>query len=111
MGNPSVVLANEPRAYRETIAVALGMLCPNATIYIAEPERLDEFVREYQPQIVLCSELTDTVRALVPTWAVLYPDGAGEALLQIDGRETTWPEIELNGLVCLINMTDEATSA
>lgn len=103
----SVVLANEPRAYRETIAVALGMLSPNATVYVLEPENLDEFVIEHKPQVVLCSELTDAVKTHVPTWAVLYPDGTENALVQIEGKPVTMPNIELNGIVRLIDETDE----
>lgn len=103
----SVVLANEPRAYRETIAVALGMLSPQATVYVVEPDNLDDFVIEHKPQVVLCSELTDAVKTHVPTWAVLYPDGTENAVVQIEGRPVTMPNIELNGIVRLIDETDD----
>lgn len=103
----SVVLANEPRAYRETIAVALGMLSPQATVYVLEPDKLDQFVIEHKPQVVLCSELTDAVRTHVPTWAVLYPDGTERAEVQIEGKPVAMPDIELNGIVRLIDETDE----
>jgi len=107
MGPLSVLLANEPRAYRETIAVALGMLCPQATVIVVEPEKLDDFVTEYTPQVVLCSQLTKLVETQVPTWAVLYPDGSESALVQIDGRRITMPNIQLNGIVRLIDQSDE----
>ena len=111
MGVRSILLANEPRAYRETIAVALSMLCPDMTVIIVEPEKLDEFVIEHKPQVVLCSHLTETVKTQVPKWAVLYPDGSGESTIQIDGKRITVPEIELNGIVRLINETDLPTTA
>ena len=102
MSSTSVLLANEPRAYRETIAVALGMLCPDKIVMVAEPDRLDEFIDEHHPHVVLCSHLTKTVEEQVPTWAVLYPDGSGETIVQIDGRRMKIPEIQLNGIVRLI---------
>src|SRR5699024_7095416 len=99
----------EPRAYRETIAVALGILCPDRTVIIAEPDNLDEYVIEHRPQVVLCSQLTEIIETRVPTWAVLYPDGEGDSIVQIDGKRITMPEIQLNGIVRLIeNSTDNA---
>ena len=106
-----VLLTNEPRAYRETIAVALGMLCPDVTVIVAEPEQLDDYVVEYAPQVVLCSQLTQVVETQVPTWVVLYPDGSGAALVQIKGSRITMPNVELNGIVRLIAQADEIHDA
>lgn len=111
MGTRTVLIANAPRAYRETIAVAIGMLCPDMTVVIADPERVDEFVMDYAPQVVLCSHLTPVIEAKVPTWAVLYPDGSENALLHIDGRRTSVPNMELNGIVRLIDGANETAPA
>jgi hypothetical protein len=102
MGTRTVLIANDPRAYRETIAVAIGMLCPDAQVIVADPEKVDEFVTTYQPQVVLCSRLTPIIEAQVPTWAVLYPDGSENALLQMGGKRSRVPNIELNGIVRLV---------
>lgn len=107
MSTTTVILANEPRAYRETIAVALGMLCPDVTVIVVDPEKLDEYVTEHEPQVVLCSRLTPTVETKVPTWAVLYPDGSESALVQVDGRKKSLSNIELNGIVRLVDHADE----
>lgn len=111
MGNSSILLANEPRAYRETMAVAIGMLCPDKTVIVAEPERLDEFIIEHLPDVVLCSHLTATLESNVATWAVLYPDGSGETVIQIDGQRQTILEIQLNGIVRLIQQADTSVGA
>lgn len=106
MGPQTVLIANDPRAYRETIAVAIGMLCPDVRIIVADPEKVDDFVTMYQPQIVLCSHLTAVIEAQVPTWAVLYPDGSENALLQMRGKRSRVPNIELNGIVRLVGEPD-----
>jgi hypothetical protein len=107
MAKGTVLIANDPRAYRETIAVAIGMLCPDLRVIVVDPENVDEFVTEYAPQVVLCSRLTPLVETQVPTWAVLYPDGSENALVHIDGRRTRVQNIELNGIVRLVGEADE----
>jgi hypothetical protein len=111
MGTRTVLIANDPRAYRETIAVAIGMLCPDARIIVADPEKVDEFVTTYHPQVVLCSHLTPMIEAHVPTWAILYPDGSENALLHMDGQRSRVPNIELNGIVRLVDDANGAPSA
>ena len=52
-----VVVANEPRAYRETLAEALRNLCLRAEVIIIEPAALHQHVRRFPPHLVLGSEL------------------------------------------------------
>ena len=102
MGTTSVLLANEPRAYRDTFAVALRVLRPQATVTVTDPETLDEAILQHAPQVVVCSHLTRVVETQVPTWAVLYPNGATGAVLQIGGQQKTVSEIDLEGIIALL---------
>ncbi|HWV23809.1 MAG TPA: hypothetical protein VNZ58_06445 [Thermomicrobiales bacterium] len=111
MGSTSVLLANEPRVYRETIAVAIGMLCPDKTIIVADPDKMDEFILEHHPHVVLSSRLTEILETQVSTWAVLYPDGAGETIVQRFGKRCTVQSIELTGIVNLIQRQCNPPSA
>jgi hypothetical protein len=45
MPSPLVLVANEPRAYRETIALALKALRPEAEVIAIEPTDLDAEVK------------------------------------------------------------------
>lgn len=105
MNTTSVLLANEPRAYRDTIAVALRLLRPKIEVIVTDPERLDDAIALHAPQVVVCSYLTTLVETRVPTWVVLYPDGALVALRSIDGERTTVSEIDLDGILSLIDQT------
>src|SRR3954452_1899963 len=70
-----IMVANEPRAYREAIGSALWELRPQTQVTIATPEELDGEVLRLHPHVVVCSELTDAVREHAMTWIVLYPNG------------------------------------
>ena len=97
-----VLLANEPRAYRDTLAVALRMLRPDAEVIVADPETLDAAVLQHGPNVVICSEVTYTVETQVPTWVLLYPEGDGSAVRHVAGERTTLREIDLAEIARLI---------
>lgn len=107
----TVLLANEPRAYRDTIAVALGLLRPEIEVVVTDPETLDETVMLHAPQVVICSYLTSVVETQVPTWILLYPDGAMGALIHLRGARTAMSEIDLEGIVGLIDQTNHLNHA
>lgn len=98
-----VVLANEPRAYRDTLSVALRMLRPYANVIVADPESLDEVVMSHDPTVVICSKLTPVVERQVETWMVLYPEGSETALQEIAGERTKIEGIDLAGIASLID--------
>jgi hypothetical protein len=106
----SVLLANEPRAYRETLAVALRLLRPQTTILVADPERLDDCVLQHAPRVVICSGLTSVVETQVRIWVVLYPHGGSGAILHIRGERTTVNGMDLAGIAHLIDLTETEAS-
>jgi hypothetical protein len=51
----TILLANEPRAYRDALEVALRTLRPLATVIVTDPETMDEYILQHSPQAVICS--------------------------------------------------------
>jgi len=80
-----VVVANEPRSYREAITATLQALRPNIEVRIVEPEELDREVERGAPGLVLCSRATPTVEKEVPVWIELYPEHEPLAVVSISG--------------------------
>ena len=101
MNSPLVFIANEPRAYRETIATALGMLRPEAEVVVVEPEALETAIACQQPDVAFCSQITPAVKT-VATWVLLYPDGANSAVINVRGAESTTSELSLLDLAQVI---------
>ena len=62
MESKRVVFANEPRSYREAMAVACRVLRPEVEVILAEPADLDAEVTRLDPQLVLCSRPTGALR-------------------------------------------------
>jgi hypothetical protein len=105
MSSPLVFVANEPRACRETITLALSALRPEAEIVAVEPDDLDAEVCRRHPDVAVCSALSPTVEASVPSWVLLYPDGANMAVVSVGGEQSTTGGLALDDLAALIGPT------
>ena len=101
-----VLLANEPRSYRDAMATALRVLRPRARVRAVEPDQLDGEVARHHPELVVCSELTPTVRAEALAWVLLYPDGARLAIRHVGDAEDTAGDLDLADLVDVVDRTE-----
>ena len=98
-----VILANEPRAYREVISAVLKELRPDMEVFTIEPKDLDrEFVR-LVPHLVVCNRLTGLVGRGAPGWIELYPDGASHAVVSLAGDRTTYTYMDLETLISILD--------
>ncbi len=101
-----ILLANEPRAYRESIAQVLQQLRPGVEVITAEPEELEARILGLAPEMVICSEVTGVVRERVPVWVELYPDYGSRSVVSIEGRCTTIEEIQLSDLLSILDRAE-----
>jgi hypothetical protein len=100
-----VIVTHELCAYREAIVGTLRALRPDVAVWSVEVGELDQALRDHAPQLVVCSRLTDLVRATAPSWMLLYPDGTDRAEINIGGNHELLPQI---GLDQLLNVVDRA---
>jgi hypothetical protein len=50
---PCIVVAVEPRVYREVLAAALQTARPALRVFVSEAQHLDEVIAAHQPDLVL----------------------------------------------------------
>jgi len=105
-----VLVANDPRAYREVIADALPKLRPLVEVFPAEPEELEREAVRVRPHLILCSQsiggaLARDERLLA--WMVLYPDGEDRA--EVGGAISERAALLLEGVAFddLLRVVDE----
>ena len=101
-----VLLTNEPRAYRESIAEVFRQLRPNVEVLTAEPEELEARILRLAPAMVICSEATGLVRERVPFWVELYPGYGSRSVVGIEGRCTTIEQIQLSDLLSVVDRAE-----
>ncbi len=100
-----VLVANEPRSYREVIASVLQEIRPDLELSCAKPESLDAEVLRLEPHLVVCSQLTSIVETQPLGWILLYPEGYARAVVSIAGERTEYPNIEFHSLVAVVDQT------
>ena len=101
-----ILLANEPRSYRETLAAAIRILKPNIEVFVIDPDKLDSEVERLSPQLVICSNVTPTVKNQSLAWVELYPEYSSESVVSVGGERLTITWIELTDLLSIIDRTE-----
>ncbi len=105
MGRMRVLVANEPRSYREVIAAAILRLRPDCDVITVDPNDLDDVITRLRPEVVMCSRLTLTVLTDARSWLLLYPDGKSGAVWSLGGHHRPIAGIELSTIIALIDST------
>jgi len=101
-----VLLANEPRAYRESIAHVFRQLRPNVEVMTAEPEELEDCVLRLAPEMVVFSEAAGLVRERVPVWVELYPEYGQRSVVGVGEERSTIEEIQLSDLLSVVDRAE-----
>ena len=107
MDEVRILVATEPRSYREVMAKAIGALRPDAVVLIFEPGRLEASAAAVEADLVLCSRGPGPSPIKRPVWVELYPDGDTLARVYVDGESFTTPDIELADLLAIIDQTGQ----
>ncbi len=100
---PRILLANEPRSYRQAIACVLRELRPCLEVAETEPGALDRELRRSVPQLVICSHATPAVQGTAPAWVELYTDHGPLSSVAIGKERSTVPEIDLADILLIVD--------
>jgi hypothetical protein len=102
-----VLLANEPRSYREIFAGAFRVLRPHVEVITAEPEALEEVAARLHPDAVVCSNTTPALRTAIGAWMeVRLEDGVLRVLASDTGRSMD-PNPGLEALLAFVDRSEE----
>ena len=103
MAKACIVVANEPRAYREVLTAALHELRPHIEVISIEPDDLDRNISHRRPRLVVCSRLTEVVERCCDAWILLYPHRENRAVISVAGRRTVVTNVEFCHLLAVID--------
>ncbi len=102
-----VLIAIAPTMYWETLELALLRYRPHVEVRIANPDDLDREVTGFDPHVVVCNNVTPTVRASVPSWVVV-PYHSSDATIRVQGEgESRVEDISSGDLFAVIDRTEE----
>jgi hypothetical protein len=104
-----ILVALEPRSYRDAITQVLVAMRPQMDAVSEEPADLDDSLRRLEPSLVLCSRVTEWLLSNIPAWIVLYPAGASLVVASIGGNQRTLTDVDMSHLLALVD--ESATNA
>ena len=99
---PRVLLANEPRSYRQAIAGVLRALHPGIEVDEADQATLDREVLRTAPRLVICSHATPLVQGASPAWVELYTDHGPLSSVFVGGERKTVRGMELPDILAVL---------
>ena len=101
-----VLLANDPRSYREVIAEVVRRLRPGVEALTVEQDELDDAIGRFAPDVVICTKVTATVTSSAPIWVDLYPGYGARSIVSVGGRREEFAEIQLADLLSLVDRAE-----
>lgn len=108
---PSTVLvAIEPRTYREVIGKAIGTLRPNLSVKAIESGMLNAEISRTDPMLVLCNGAVDVSVDGAPNWVIFRgQESDSEVTVHLDGRQSVVEKVDLNGLLRIVDQVTSST--
>ena len=74
-GGLRIIVANEPRSYRDALAGVLEQTRPRDTVISVDPEQIEQALRRWPGTLVVCSRVSAAVNSLAGAWVRLDEDG------------------------------------
>ena len=105
-----VLVSIAPLSYREPVALSLTKHRPHLETRIVPPEDLDQEVGSFRPHLVVCNELTQTVRENVLSWVRILLADSLKAVVSVNGQSLEVHDISTEDLLGALDETEEMAS-
>ena len=105
-----IVMAVEPRAYREVIGNALQELRSHLEVVILEPDGVDQALARLDPDLVICDGCASSNPNGSAAWVEYDPFEEPPGMVSLDGDHTKLEELNLEDLLWVVDKVDELLS-
>ena len=102
-----ILVANEPRSYREAFAKVFRMLRPGVEVVTAELDDIDREVLRFHPDLVICEHVTPTVQRVARSWIAVRVENDEFVATSNSGALYTRNNIELGDFISVIDDIEE----
>ena len=98
-----VLMAIEPRSYREVIGEAIQGLRPHLEVTIIEPDALEPEMARLDPGLVICSRPSTAPANGRPGWIEFRPYAQPAAKIYVGGQRFELEEVDLEDLLSVVD--------
>lgn len=102
-----VLIAIEPRSYREVIGLTIEELRPHLRVEVVEPGTLQSEVSRLRPDLVFCGG-SDTVSRSTgaKAWVEFRPYAATQATVCLSGELYAFEDVDLDDILSVVDTTE-----
>jgi hypothetical protein len=98
-----VLMAIEPRSYREVIGEAIRGLRPHLEVVIVGPDALEPEIARLDPELVIYSRPSIAATNGGSAWIEFRPYDQAAARIYVGGRQFELEEVELEDLLSVVD--------
>jgi hypothetical protein len=98
-----VLIAIEPRSYRQVIGRTIQALRPHVEVVVLDPDTLEAGVARLEPELVFADRPDVSVPTRSPAWVEFRPYEEPPARVRMAGRRRELGEVELSDLLSLVD--------
>ena len=102
-----ILVANEPRSYRETFTRVIQMLRPHIETIAVNPDALDSEALRLRPDLVVCGRVTPTVETVARCWMELRVEEEKLVSTSKPRKPSGGGEVDLAYLLSFIDRSEE----
>jgi hypothetical protein len=102
-----VAFESDYRAYRDMLAVGIRILRPRSEVETANLETVEEEVKRFEPQVLICSLPEPVDSGDWAAWVELSMDPTRPTRISIGGRYCEWTNPTLEDLLGIIDKVEE----
>jgi hypothetical protein len=101
-----VLVAIEPKMYREVLAFHICQQRPQSEVVLASPENLEATAERRRPHLTIANEVPPLLKEM-GFWVEVPNDGWLDTHISADGYSTTLHDVSLEDLVAVMDKAEE----
>ncbi len=102
-----VLIAIEPRSYRQVIGRTIQALRPHVEVVVLDPDTLEAGVSRLEPDLVFADRPDVSAPTGRPAWVEFRPYEEPPARVYLAGRRRELGEVDLDDLLSLVDEVEE----
>jgi hypothetical protein len=102
-----VLIAIEPRSYRQVIGQAIQALRPHIEVVVPDPDTLVAGVARLEPELVFADRPAASSSSGGPAWVVFRPYEEPPARVRLAGRRWELEVVQLSDLLSIVYEAEE----
>lgn len=109
-----ILIAIEPRSYREVIGLAIEELRPHLCVEVVDPGTLQSELSSLRPDVVFCGgskTASQCAEIGAKAWVEFRPYEATQARVCLGGKLSEIKDVDLNDILSIVDATERIVEA